>query len=113
MMISLFPKSIEQMTKVYNFKLIHISTDCVFKGDIGRYDENFVPDAEKTYGISKILGECNKSALTLRTSIIGHSKSIDNICLLEWFLNQKNQLKAIIKHFLVDFIHCKNFCIIT
>ena len=55
-MNSLFPKSIEQITKLYGFKFIHISTDCVFKGDVGRYDESFFPDATDIYGISKILG---------------------------------------------------------
>ncbi len=101
-MNSLFPKSIAQMTKVYSFKFIHISTDCVFKGDIGRYDESFFPDAEDIYGISKILGECDKGALTLRTSIIGHSER-DRSGLLEWFLNQKKSIKGYNKAFFSGF----------
>lgn len=91
---SLLPKNIAAMTNIFNFKFIHISTDCVFKGDKGNYHEKSFPDANDIYGISKILGECeNSSCLTIRTSIIGHSQR-DNRGLLEWFLSQKKTIKG-------------------
>tara|TARA_B100001057_G_C22765378_1_gene917430 strand:- start:151 stop:1020 length:870 start_codon:yes stop_codon:yes gene_type:complete len=91
---SLLPKNIAAMTNIFNFKFIHISTDCVFRGDKGNYKEKFHPDANDIYGISKILGECeNRSCLTIRTSIIGHSQR-DNKGLLEWFLSQKKTIKG-------------------
>ena len=91
---SLLPKNIATMAKEFNFKFIHISTDCVFRGDQGNYDEKFYPDANDIYGISKILGECeNSHSLTIRTSIIGHSQR-DNRGLLEWFLSQKKTIKG-------------------
>lgn len=89
-----FPKKIEILSKIYKFKFIHISTDCVFKGDKGNYNENYIPDANDLYGISKILGECeSENCLTLRTSIIGHSRR-DKRGLLEWFLSQKKSIKG-------------------
>jgi dTDP-4-dehydrorhamnose reductase len=68
------------------FRFIHLSTDCVFSGDKGRYKESDLPDAVDLYGRSKLLGETELSgALVLRTSMIGrelrHSRG-----LLEWLL---------------------------
>lgn len=71
---ALFPNKLECLSKQYNFKLIHISTDC-YKDDT-------------CYGKSKWLGELEDS-LTLRTSIIGHDKYKMGTGLLNWFLNQK------------------------
>ena len=100
---SILPKYIEKLSEIYNFKLIHISTDCVFKGDKGNYDESYFPDAEDIYGISKSLGECdNKSSLTIRTSIIGHSDR-DKRGLLEWFLSQKKPIRGYNKAFFSGF----------
>ena len=70
---ALFPHQLEGLSKEYNFKLIHISTDC--------YLDN------TAYGHSKWLGELNES-LTLRTSIIGHDNNKRGTGLLNWFLNQ-------------------------
>jgi dTDP-4-dehydrorhamnose reductase len=84
-----FPKKIFQITKSLNIKLIHFSTDCVFDGKEGNYNEKKIPNAKDLYGFSKYLGELNdKGVLTLRTSIIGHELSSKH-GLLEWFLSQK------------------------
>lgn len=71
-----------------NIRFIHISSDCVFSGAKGGYVESDAPDALDTYGRSKAMGEViNGSALTLRTSTIGH-ELCTNYGLLEWFLSQ-------------------------
>lgn len=89
---SYLPKILTEISKKYNFKLIHISTDCVFSGNKGNYKENDIPDATDIYGISKFLGEIiHPNAVIIRTSIIGHEyKSKSG--LLEWFLNRKNRV---------------------
>jgi len=70
-------------------RLIHVSTDCVFSGDTGRYREEDRPDAADLYGLSKYLGEVDKPhALTLRTSIIGPELET-SYGLVEWFLAQR------------------------
>jgi dTDP-4-dehydrorhamnose reductase len=69
-------------------RLIHISTDCVFRGDRGGYTEDERPDAEDLYGRSKAMGEVDYGRhLTLRTSIIGPEIS-GHLGLLGWFLSQ-------------------------
>lgn len=90
---SLFTHKINALSSNLNFKLIHISTDCVFSGDKGNYLESDFSDARDLYGRSKFLGEpVGFNSLTLRTSIIGHELSKPNFGLLEWVLSQKNQV---------------------
>ena len=88
---SLFPMKLNLLSIKNNFKLIHISTDCVFSGDRGNYNENDIPDASDHYGYSKLFGEVtSKNSLTIRTSIIGKEMNGNNRGLLEWFLSQKS-----------------------
>ena len=89
---SVFPHELYKISNMINSKLIHFSTDCVFDGKKGNYNEKSISNASDIYGISKFLGELNfKNSLTIRTSIIGHELNSKN-SLLEWFLNlKKNQ----------------------
>lgn len=82
---SLFPHQLYQICDQRNIKLIHISTDCVFRGKFGNYKELHNPDATDLYGRTKYLGEVNGRALTIRTSIIGRELSYYKN-LVEWFL---------------------------
>lgn len=84
---SIFPRNLANLTEKYKFKLINISTDCVFNGKKGNYTEFDFVDAEDLYGKSKFLGEVKgKNCLTIRTSIIGR-EIFTKHSLLEWFLN--------------------------
>lgn len=68
-------------------KVIHVSTDCVFKGNKGSYVESMLPDSEDLYGRSKAVGEINYGRhLTLRTSIIGFEWS-GHRSLLSWLFS--------------------------
>ena len=90
---SLLPHYIDSLSRKYNFKFVHVSTDCVFEGTIGKYDESALPDASSFYGRSKALGEViNDKSLTLRTSIIGPDNNPKGIGLFEWFMNQCNSV---------------------
>lgn len=94
---ALFPHQLALMCGKHNARLIHISTDCVFLGDRGRYQESDVPDAVDIYGRTKILGEVNyPHAVTLRTSTIGHEGGT-NYGLLEWFLGQESKCQGFSK----------------
>ena len=86
---SLLPHRLAELTKIFDSRLIHISTDCVFSGNLGGYLEDSFADGDDLYGRSKYLGEIVDSphAITIRTSIIGHEISTKN-ALLEWFLSQ-------------------------
>ncbi len=90
---SILPKFLSNLSELKNFKFIHISTDCVFKGNESIYFENSFKSATDIYGLSKSLGEeiQSDSSLIIRTSIIGHElKKKDG--LLEWFLSQKTKV---------------------
>ena len=88
---SVFPYELYKISNMINSKLIHFSTDCVFDGKKGDYNEKSISNAYDVYGISKSLGELNlKKSLTIRTSIIGHELNSKN-SLLEWFLQLKKK----------------------
>lgn len=91
MINSIFPHRLADLSERLNFKLITISTDCVFDGHKGNYDENDVPNALDLYGTSKRLGEIHSTnCLTLRTSIIGRELKTSH-SLLEWFLSNREK----------------------
>jgi dTDP-4-dehydrorhamnose reductase len=84
---SIFPRNLARIAQKYEFRLLNISTDCVFSGKKGNYIEDDIADAEDLYGKSKFLGEVDgKNCLTLRTSIIGRELSTGH-SLIEWFLS--------------------------
>jgi dTDP-4-dehydrorhamnose reductase len=84
---SLLPHRLAAWCGQAGARLIHISTDCVFRGERGGYTEGDPPDAIDLYGRSKALGEA-PGALTLRTSIVGRELRGAR-GLLEWFLSQR------------------------
>jgi len=91
---SVFPHELVEYGEIYEFRTVHISTDCVFSGRTGIYKEADVPDANDLYGLSKRLGEVYAaSSVTLRTSIIGHELE-GNRSLVDWFLNQNVEVKG-------------------
>jgi dTDP-4-dehydrorhamnose reductase len=91
---ALFPHRLAADCELIGARLIHISTDCVFSGKDGNYTEASFADADDVYGRAKTLGEVvSGSALTLRTSTIGHELD-SQFGLLDWFLAQGTQCKG-------------------
>lgn len=90
---SYFPHLLQRLSSEKSFKLIHISTDCVFSGKKGGYEEKSFKDATDTYGLSKSLGEIDdESNLTIRTSIIGPEIKQQGEGLFHWFMNQNDSV---------------------
>jgi len=79
---SIFPHELAEFCDAKNIKLIHISTDCVYSGSAGNYNELNAHDALDDYGKSKSLGE-TKNAMVIRTSIIGEEIH-KNASLIAW-----------------------------
>ena len=79
---AIFPQKLSLLANKYNMKMIHITTDCVFNGDIGNYNEDSIPDESNDYGMSKSLGEPDNCCV-IRTSIIGEEVK-NKKSLLEW-----------------------------
>jgi len=89
---SYLPHYLAKKGTAINFKLIHISTDCVFSGAKGFYVETDLKDGTGFYAETKSLGEvCYGNHLTIRTSIIGPEVKNTGIGLLHWFLKNKDQ----------------------
>jgi dTDP-4-dehydrorhamnose reductase len=83
---SMFPRNLAKFCNRKGIKCFHITTDCVYTGRKGNYDESDYFDAGDLYGLSKNAGE-NKDCMTLRTSIIGEEKG-QSRSLLEWAKSQ-------------------------
>jgi len=84
---SVFPHLLANHCEKVGAKLIHITTDCVFSGEFGPYDEYDKHDATDLYGQSKSLGE-PKNAMVIRTSIIGEEIHKD-ASLIAWVKSQR------------------------
>ena len=88
-----FPHLLIELCNELNCKLIHISTDCVFSGKRGNYNENSIKDAIDIYGKTKSLGEFDlEKHLCIRTSIIGPELKENGEGLLHWLLNQRGEI---------------------
>jgi len=89
---SIFPHQLAKYCQMFDSRLIHVSTDCVFSGLKGNYKEFDKPDALDLYGLSKLLGEVDyPNTITIRTSIIGH-ELMGSRSLVDWFLSQRNEV---------------------
>tara|TARA_B100000780_G_C21081605_1_gene435584 strand:- start:69 stop:938 length:870 start_codon:yes stop_codon:yes gene_type:complete len=87
---SLLPHFLNEISEKYNFKLIHISTDCVFDGRKGTYNESDEKTETNYYGLTKNLGEIdNNRNLTIRTSIIGPELKSNSTGLFDWIVSEK------------------------
>lgn len=94
---SVFPMLLSYICNKYNTKLLHPTTDCVFSGNQGMYNEDSIHDSTDHYGISKSIGE-NIDACIIRTSIIGENTK--GISLVEWIKqNQNGNINGYINHY--------------
>ena len=90
-----FPKTLLKICIKENIKLIHLSTDCVFSGDKGFYNETDIPDPNEPYGKSKYRGEIkdDSNIIILRKSTIGPELR-DKHGLFEWFISKKGDIEG-------------------
>lgn len=95
---SILPHKLAELAETEGFRLIGISTDCIFNGKKGNYMDDDPSNAEDLYGKSKYLGEvAGKNCLTIRTSIIGRELETAH-SLVEWFLcNRGSKIKGFTK----------------
>lgn len=87
---TLFPLNLANICNLYDTPCFHITTDCVYSGKDGMYNESAYFDAEDIYGLSKCGGDF-ADCMVLRTSIIGEEKERHSRSLLSWALSQKNK----------------------
>jgi dTDP-4-dehydrorhamnose reductase len=94
---SMFPVMLSMICNEFGANMIHITTDCVFDGKLGGYNETSEHTETNDYGVSKSLGElCD--ATIIRTSIIGE-EIINKRSLLEWVRsNQNGSINGYVNH---------------
>jgi len=91
------PRRLKGLVHDIGARLIHISTDCVFSGKKGSYQESDMKDADDIYGRTKALGEVvEEPNLTLRTSVVGPELK-DGEELFHWFMSQQDRIKGYTK----------------
>ncbi len=94
---SIFPNVLSQICDKYQIKMIHPTTDCVYKGDKGSYTEKDEPDDDTIYGMTKNLGE-PENCTVIRCSIIGEEVN-NKRSLIEWIKSNRNgKIKGYTNH---------------
>jgi dTDP-4-dehydrorhamnose reductase len=86
------PREIATVARQLGAKLVYISTDSVFAGERGNYDEDDVTAPINAYARSKALGEAAilselASSLVIRTNIYGWNMQ-EKTSLAEWILGK-------------------------
>ena len=91
---SKLPRQLQATSIKLSSKIIHMSTDCVFSGNRGNYNENDTRDGTTVYAKSKIKGEIDsKDHLTIRTSVIGPELK-KGTELFDWFMRKKSEVNG-------------------
>ena len=89
------PHLLETLTAGTKTVVVHRSTDCIFSGAKGKYVLEDWPDAKSFYARTKAVGELdNDKDITIRVSLIGPAQDENDGSLLNWFLNQKGEVKG-------------------
>jgi len=93
----IFPRHLAKKSDHYGYFMIQISTDGVFFGKKGGYDETTRKYPRSIYSFSKILGEkVSDSVLIIRCSIVGRSPvNQKSLSLFSWFQNLKPNASVI------------------
>ena len=95
---SYLPHLIVSWLKDTSTRFIQMSTNCVFAGNTGPYDEESFPDGKSYYDRTKALGEVNDDKnLTFRNSIIGPDINENGIGLFHWFMQQNGSINGFTK----------------
>lgn len=87
---AIFPHQLAKWAELMHTNVIHITTDCVYDGYVGRYDERSPHSAQDLYGKSKSIGEPD-NCMVIRTSIIGPEKEGRSKHFLSWVKSQKGK----------------------
>jgi dTDP-4-dehydrorhamnose reductase len=94
-------KNLAQLSIKHNVKLIHFSTDYVFKGDKNiEYYEDSQPDPVNEYGLSKLKGEqflqeLIPDALIIRVSWLYGPSGKNFVSIISKLMQEKEELKLV------------------
>lgn len=87
------PHYLREFCEQHDKYLIQVSTDGVFSGKTGGYQEQSLSDADTFYGKSKFLGEVvGNNALTIRSGFWGADVNLTGDGLFQWFARQEGKV---------------------
>jgi dTDP-4-dehydrorhamnose reductase len=105
---SVIPLHLSILKQMFDCNIIHITTDCVFDGQSGWYNELSIANAKDVYGITKYNGEYTNLTI-IRTSIIGEENK-GKLSLIEWVKSNKNSsINGYINH-IWNGVTCLELC---
>ncbi len=94
---AVFPHILSNTCEKLGIKMIHVTTDCVYTGKKGNYNETDEHDETSIYGVTKSKGE-PENCTVIRTSIIGEELTTKR-SLLEWVKsNRGGKIKGYTNH---------------
>ena len=85
-------QGVKNLVNVFKGPIIHLSTDYVFDGKLGRYKENDITNPINVYGVTKykaekILLEKSKVSLVIRTNVLYDYQSKAKSSFLNWVVD--------------------------
>ena len=104
-------KNIAQIAKKYSIRLVHYSTDFVFKGDKDMvYTEEMIPNPVNNYGLSKLRGEeyikdILPEALIIRISWLYGPNGKNFVSIISSLMKEKSQLNIVADQFKIGRAH--------
>ena len=105
---SIIPRWLANICEELDIQMYHPTTDCIYNGLSGPYEEGIEFSESGIYGISKALGEPGNCAV-IRTSIIGEEKR-NKLSFLEWVRSNKgNTVNGYTNH-LWNGVTCLEMC---
>lgn len=84
---SVVPRWMANICEELNIQMFHPTTDCIYNGLSGPYEEGRPYTEESIYGVSKALGEPDNCCV-IRSSIIGE-ENLNKLSFLEWVRSNK------------------------
>lgn len=94
---AILPETLARAAKIIDAHLIHFSTDYIFDGKNGPYDEDAKPNPVSFYGKSKLAGEnaikveLSEKYTILRTNVVYGSSSYGKGDFISWLINNLEQ----------------------
>ncbi|MDF2961914.1 MAG: NAD(P)-dependent oxidoreductase, partial [Paenibacillus sp.] len=93
---ALLPHQLAKLAEKQGARLVQISSDGVFEGSRGNYEEIHVPDGTSVFAKTKALGEVTSPHVTVRVSMFGPELAKEPIGLYEWFMRQEGTVKGFV-----------------
>lgn len=109
MINSTFPQVVADICSKRSAHFIHISSDCIYTGNKGKYTEDDTGDADDLYAKTKSIEP--KNSLTLRTSFVGEENNSSNgVGIISWLMMNADKTIDGFTNCLWNGVSCLQLC---